>query len=166
MATASFGQGFTATPLQVLNAFVAIANKGKLMKPYIIDEIRLPDGRVEKNQPQFLKQIIFENTANTLGAMLASVVKYGHAKKATVEGYYIAGKTGTAQAVDPGTGKYSADITNHTFVGFAPVDNPAFVVLIKLERPRNVQWAESSAVPMFGELAQFLLNYLKIPPSY
>jgi len=166
MATASFGQGFTATPLQVLNAFAAIANKGKLMKPYIIDEVRHPDGKVEKTQPQFLRQIILEKTANTLGAMLASVVKYGHADKAAVEGYYIAGKTGTAQAVDPGTGRYSADITNHTFVGFAPVDNPAFVMLIKLDRPRNVEWAASSAAPLFGEIAQFLLNYLEIPPSY
>lgn len=166
MATASFGQGFTATPLQVLNAFAAIANKGKLMQPYIIDEIDYPGGKVEKTQPQFLRQIILEKTANTLGAMLASVVKYGHAKSAAVDGYYIAGKTGTAQAVDPGTREYSEDLTNHTFVGFAPVDNPAFVMLIKLNRPRNVEWAASSAAPLFGEITQFLLNYLEIPPSY
>jgi len=165
MATASFGQGFTATPIQVLNAFAAIANKGKLMKPYIIDEVRHSDGRVEKTEPQFLRQIILEKTANTLSAMLASVVKYGHAKKAAVEGYYIAGKTGTAQTVDPNTGKYSENVSNHTFVGFAPVDNPAFVMLIKLDKPQAV-WAESTAVPLFGDIAQFLLNYLEIPPKY
>jgi len=166
MATASYGQGFTATPIQILNAFAAIANQGKLMKPYIVDEVRYADGKTEKTQPQFIGQIILEKTANTLAAMLASVVKYGHSKRAAVEGYYIAGKTGTAQVVDPGTGEYSSDITNHTFVGFAPVDNPAFVMLIKLDRPRNALWAESSAAPLFGEIAQFLLNYLEIPPSY
>lgn len=165
MATGSFGQGFTATPLQILDAFAAIANKGKLMKPYIIDEIRHPDGRVEKTQPQFLRQVILEKTANTLSAMLASVVKYGHAKRAAVKGYYIAGKTGTAQTVDPNTGKWSENTANHTFVGFAPVDNPAFVMIIKLDKPQ-VTWAESSVVPLFGEIAQFLLNYLGIPPSY
>lgn len=165
MATASFGQGFTATPLQVLNTFAAVANQGKVMKPFIVDEVRYADGRVEKTVPQFLNQAVSPKTASTLSAMLASVVKYGHAKKAAVEGYYIAGKTGTAQTVDQNIGKYSENISNHTFVGFAPVDNPAFVMLIKLDKPQAV-WAESTAVPLFGDIAQFLLNYLGIPPSY
>ncbi|HAH04767.1 MAG: Peptidoglycan glycosyltransferase [Parcubacteria group bacterium GW2011_GWA2_43_17] len=166
MATASFGQGFTATALQVLNAFAAIANKGKMMKPYIVDQIVQPDGKVQKTEPEFVRQVITTQTARTLSAMLASVVKYGHATRAGVPGYYIAGKTGTAQVADQTTGQYSTDVTMHSFVGFAPVDDPKFVVLVKLSRPRGVAWADSSAAPLFGEIAKFLLNYLEVPPSY
>ena len=166
MATGSYGQGFTATPIQIVNAFAAIANGGKLMKPYIIDEIRYSDGEVKKSQPQFLRQIILEKTATTLSAMLASVIKYGHAKRAGVEGYYVAGKTGTAQVADQETGKYSTTATIHSFVGFAPIENPRFVMLTKLTHPRSVEFAASSAAPLFGEIAQFLLNYFRVPPSY
>lgn len=166
MATASFGQGFTATPLQIISAFSAIANGGKLMKPYIVDEIKYPDGKAEKQAPQFLRQIILEKTANTLSAMLASVVKYGHAKRAQIPGYFIAGKTGTAQVANPETGKYYEDKAIHSFVGFAPIDKPRFVMLTKLTNPKGINFAESSAVPLFGEIAQFLLNYLRIPPAF
>jgi len=166
MATASFGQGITATPLQIAAAFGAIANGGKLMKPYIVDEIHSPDGKITETQPEFKSQIILEKTANTLSAMLASVVKYGHSKRAGVDGYYIAGKTGTAQVAEPDTGKYSTDKSIHSFVGFAPIEAPRFVMLVKLDHPRGVAFAESSAAPLFGEIAKFLLNYLKVPPSY
>ncbi len=166
MATASFGQGFTATPLQIISAFSAIANGGKLMRPYIVEELKQPDGKIEKTQPQFLRQVIQEKTATTLSAMLASVVKAGHAKRAAIPGYYIAGKTGTAQVADPETKKYSPDKTIHSFIGFAPIENPRFVMLTKLDHPRSVRFAESSAVPLFSEIAQFLLNYLKVPPTF
>ena len=166
MATASFGQGITATPLQIAAAFGTIANGGKLMKPYIVDEIHSPDGKITETQPEFKSQIILEKTANTLSAMLASVVKYGHSKRAGVDGYYIAGKTGTAQVAEPDTGKYSTDKSIHSFVGFAPIEAPRFVMLVKLDHPRGVAFAESSAAPLFGEIAKFLLNYLKVPPSY
>jgi cell division protein FtsI/penicillin-binding protein 2 len=166
MATASFGQGITVTPLQVVSAFGAIANKGKLMKPYIIDKVEYPDGKVEQTQPQLIRQVIGEQTALTLSAMLASVVKYGHSKRAGVEGYYIAGKTGTAQVADPATGKYSASRTIHSFIGFAPVENPRFVMMIKLDHPKGIRFAESSAAPLFGEISKFLLNYFQVPPAY
>jgi len=166
MATASFGQGFTATPLQVLNSFAVIANKGKMMTPYIVDKIIYPGGKEEKTEPKFVRQVITTQTAQTLSAMLASVVKYGHATRAGVKGYYIAGKTGTAQVADPETGKYSTSVTTHSFVGFAPVDDPKFVMLVKLSHPRSVEFAASSAAPLFGEIAQFLLNYFKVPPAY
>jgi stage V sporulation protein D (sporulation-specific penicillin-binding protein) len=164
MATASFGQGIMVTPIQVTAAFSAIANQGKLMKPYIVDEIRYPDGKVKKTQPQFVRQVITPQTAITLSAMLASVVKSGHAKGAAIPGYYIAGKTGTAEVAEGG--KYLANNNDHSFVGYAPVDNPQFVMLVKLDHPRGVQYAESSVVPLFAELSKYLLNYLRIPPSY
>lgn len=165
MATASFGQGITVTPLQMVMAFSAIANGGNLMKPYLVEKIVKADGSEEVFKPESAGQVIKPQTATTLSAMLASVVKYGHAKKASVDGYYIAGKTGTAQVAGK-YGGYEEGRTIHTFVGYAPVDKPRFVMLTKVDFPKNALWAESSAVPLFGEIAQYLLNYLKVPPSF
>jgi len=82
-----------------------------------------------------------------------------------VPGYFIAGKTGTAQVADQETGKYSTDKTIHSFVGFAQIDNPRYVMLVKLSHPKGIAFAESSAVPLFSEISQFLLNYLKVAPN-
>ncbi|MEK9183212.1 MAG: penicillin-binding protein 2 [Patescibacteria group bacterium] len=163
LATASFGQGITATPMQLASAFGAIANQGKLYKPYIISEIRQPDGTAEKRVPQMVRQVISARSARLLGGMLTTVVREGHGKKAGVEGYYIGGKTGTAQI--PGTnGEYVESATNQTFIGFGPVDDPVFVMLVKYEEPER-RFAEYTAVPTFGEIAKFLLQYLEIPPN-
>lgn len=163
LATASFGQGITATPMQLASAFSAIANQGKLYKPYIVAEIRQPDGTVEKRAPQLVRQVISTRAARLLGGMLTTVVREGHGKKAGVAGYYIGGKTGTAQIAGP-NGEYVESATNQTFIGFGPVDDPAFVMLVKYEEPQRI-YAESTAVPTFGEIAKFLLQYLEIPPN-
>lgn len=165
MATASYGQGFMVTPLEIVSAFSAVANGGKMMKPYIIEEVKYANGKNVKTEPQLVRQVIADKTAITLSAMLGSVVKFGHAQSAAIPGYYIAGKTGTAQVVDPVTKKYSVDRTIQSFVGFAPLDNPRFVMLTKLTYPKN-EWAESSVAPLFKTIGEFLLNYLKVPPSY
>lgn len=164
-ATASFGQGISVTPLQVVAAYAAIANGGKLVKPYIVDEIDKSDGSKIKTQPKVLKQVISGRTAALLGGMLVSVVENGHGKRAGVPGYYVAGKTGTAQVPKKDGAGYEPDITIGSFVGFAPVEDPKFVMLVKIDHPRDVIWAESSAAPLFGEIAKFMLNYLKVPPS-
>ncbi len=164
-ATASFGQGISVTPIQVITAYAAVANGGKLVKPYIVDEIIKNNGEKHKTQPKILKQVISTRTATLLGGMLVSVVENGHGKKASVPGYYVAGKTGTAQVPKKdGTG-YEPDITIGSFVGFAPVDDPKFVMLVKIDHPRTTIWAEATAAPLFGEIAKFMLNYLKMPPS-
>ncbi len=160
-ATASFGQGITATPLQLAMAYGAIANGGKLLKPYIVEEIRYSSGKIEKIKPQEIRQILDNRSTVLLRAMLVNVVDHGHAKLAGVKGYYIGGKTGTAQI--PGLGGYSLD-TNHSFVGIAPIDDPKFVMVVKFEKPQ-MEWAESTASPVFGEIAKFALQYYKIPPS-
>ena len=165
MATASFGQGFTVTPLEVVSAFSAVANNGQIMKPYIIEEVKYANGKTVKTEPQLVRQVISEKTATTLAAMLGSVVKFGHAQGAAIPGYYIAGKTGTAQVFDPITKKYSVDKTIQSFIGFAPLEDPRFVMLTKLTNPK-IEWAESSAVPLFKTIGEFLLNYFKVPPSY
>ncbi len=162
-ATASFGQGFMVTPLQVAMAFGAIANGGVLKKPLIIDEIRHADGSVEKRTPQDVAQVMSPKNARTLGAMLVSVVEHGHGKRAGVPGYYIGGKTGTAQ-VASASGGYSLDNTIGSFAGFGPVEDPKFAMVVRIDRPRDVVWAESTAAPLFGELAAFLLQYYEVPP--
>jgi len=165
LATGSFGQGISVTPLQLAVAYGAIANHGKLMKPHIVDRIIEPDGDVIKTKPQEVRQVVSERTATLLSGMLVSVVKNGHGKRAGVDGYFVGGKTGTAQVPRKDAPGYDPDITIGSFAGFAPVEDPQFAMLVKIDRPRDVQWAESSAAPLFGELAQYLLNYYKIPPE-
>lgn len=165
MVTASFGQGISSTLLQLTNAFGAIANGGKLMEPYIVDEIVKPNSTSVKTEPRIIRQVISSKTATTLGAMLVNVVRNGHGKRAGVPGYFVAGKTGTAQIPREDGPGYDPDLTIGSFCGFAPVDNPKFVMCVKMDKPRSVQWAESTAAPLFGSLAQFMLNYYGVPPE-
>lgn len=160
-ATGSFGQGLTVTPLQMVGAYGAIANGGDLMKPYIIDRIEYSDGRVEKTSPKKIRQVLSKKSADLVAGMLVNVVENGHAKRAKMEEYYLGGKTGTAQI--PGPGGYSED-TIHSFVGFGPVGNPKFVMIVKYEKPER-KYAESTAVPTFAEISKFLLNYYQVPPN-
>lgn len=163
-ATAAFGQGITVTPLQIVTAYAALANGGLLMKPYIVDELRYADGTVERTEPQEIRQVVSPATATTVGAMLVSVVEYGHGKKAGVPGYYIGGKTGTAQIARNGV--YSTTEFNGSFAGYGPVQDPVFAMIVKIENPKEgVIYAESTAAPVFGEIAAFLLEYYGVAPE-
>lgn len=164
-ATASFGQGLSVTPIQLSAAYVALANGGRLMKPYVVDEIIRPDGTRIKTKPQEIGQAISLRASRVITGMLVSAVLRGHGKRAGVPGYYVAGKTGTAQVPDPQGPGYLKDVTIGSFAGYAPADNPRFVMLVKIDHPRDVQFAESSAAPLFGKLASFLLTYLQVPPE-
>lgn len=164
MATASFGQGITVTPLQMVAAYATIANQGKLSMPYIIEKIIKEDDTVLETKPQVLRQVISPRAATLVSGMLVSVVREGHSKRAGVPGYYIAGKTGTAQVADKETGTYG-DRTIHSFVGFGPVDHPRFVMITRLDDPKDVPFAASSAAPLFGEIADFVLKYYEVPPD-
>jgi cell division protein FtsI/penicillin-binding protein 2 len=146
-------------------AFGAIANGGKLMAPHIVDSRTAPDGTVTRVEPQAVRQVITKRAASLVGGMLTNVVENGHGKRAGVPGYWVAGKTGTAQISRSDGLGYEKDASIGSFVGYAPVDDPAFVMLVKLERPKDVEWAESSAAPLFGDIAKFLLQYLQIPPE-
>lgn len=165
LATNSFGQGLTATPIQLVAAFGAIANGGKLMQPYVVDEITYPDGKVEPRGPKVVRQVLRADTAATLGAMLVNVVEKGHGKRAGVKGYYVAGKTGTAQVRATTGSGYDPHKTIGSFAGFAPVENPKFVMLTRIDVPKDVQFAESSAAPLFGEVMDFLLKYYDVAPT-
>ncbi|MBI5221449.1 MAG: penicillin-binding protein 2 [Candidatus Magasanikbacteria bacterium] len=160
---ASFGQGITATPLQLATAFSALANGGKLIKPYIVSEIVKPDGTLVKTWPEVIRQVISPKTSNLISGMLVSVVEKGYDKKAKVPGYYLAGKTGTAQIA--AKGGYSGEVI-HTFAGYGPVSNPRFVILLRLDKPQGVAFAADTLSPLFRQLANFLINYYQIPPDY
>ncbi|RMD59745.1 penicillin-binding protein 2 [Candidatus Parcubacteria bacterium] len=162
LATAAFGQGIAVTPLQMAMAYGAIANGGILMKPFIVKEIKWSDGSVDKIQPKQIRRVISERAALLLGGMMTNVIENGHAKRAAIPGYYVAGKTGTAQVPDKKRRGYS-DKTIHTFIGFAPADEPRFVMLVRLDDPKDVRFAASSAAPLFGEIGKFLLNYWQVP---
>ncbi len=163
-ATASFGHGITVTPMQMIAAYSVLANGGKLMQPYVVGEVKHADGTIEKTQPKALRQVITKRAATLTTGMLIDVVENGHGKRAGVPGYWVAGKTGTAQIPKSGGG-YEKDAAIGSFIGYAPADNPAFVMLVRIDRPRDVLWAESSVAPTFGEIAKFLLHYMEIPPE-
>lgn len=164
-ATGSYGQGLTVTPLQLAAAYAAVANGGVLMKPSIVDEIRRPDGAIEKRQPKMVRRVVSERAARLLTGMLTAVVERGHGKRAGIPGYWIAGKTGTAQIPKKDGPGYEADDTIGSFAGFGPIDDPKFAMVVRIDRPKDVQFAESSAAPLFGDIAKFLLDYYEIPPT-
>lgn len=162
-ATASFGQGIAVTPLQMIMPYQAIANQGLMMKPHIIQAIIHPNGKREEIVPKAAGQVISEKTAATVGAMLVNVVENGHSHKAAIPGYYIGGKTGTAQIAT--AGGYVKNQFIHTFIGLAPIENPAFVMLVKIDKAEGVIYAEGSALPLWREIAEFILNYYAIPKT-
>ncbi len=158
-ATASFGQGIEITPIQLVRAFCSIANGGKLIRPYIAEN---------QNQPEVITTPISKKTASELTAMLVSVTENGFAKGARIPGYYIAGKTGTAQVSWTALGINKKGYSNKTiqsFIGFAPAFSPRFLILVKLDNPKT-RTAEYSAVPCFQKLAKYIIDYWQIPPDY
>lgn len=164
-ATISFGQGISTTPIQIVTAFTALANKGIMVKPHVLSDVLEGDEEVRKVETTEIGQVISEEDAKKVTEMLVSVVENGHGKKARVEGYRVAGKTGTAEIPKP-DGGYEEEGHIGSFVGYAPADDAKFVMLVKFNRPKNVEWAESSAAPIFGEIADWLLNsYLKVPKT-
>lgn len=164
--TASFGQGISVTPIQMIQAFTALANEGKMMRPYVVQSKTYQDGKTENTGQKEVSRPISDRTAHTISAMLVDVVDNGHGKRAGVPGYSIAGKTGTAQ-VPRKDGKPGYEENNNigSFIGYGPVEDPQFLMLVRIDHPRDVLFAESTAAPLFGQMAQFILNYMHVPPT-
>lgn len=165
IATMSIGQSIAVTPIQLASAISAIANKGMLLKPRIIKEVRNSDGSVDRNSEIVqVRQVIQENTATTLIGMLEQVVASGGGSKASVKGYRIAGKTGTAEKLkDDGSGY----LTGHyiaSFAGFAPVEDPQITVLVIIDDPNGIYYGGQIAAPIAGEIFEQVLRYLNIKP--
>lgn len=162
-ATVSFGQGIEITPLQLIKAYSVIANQGKMVQPYVVE--RINEEEVGKTEA---KEVISLKTASQLTAMLVSVIENGYSKAARIPGYYIAGKTGTAQIPWSALGidkKGYSDNTWQSFIGFAPAFDPQFLIMVKLDNP-EARTAEYSALPVFKKLAKYVIDYYRIPPDY
>jgi cell division protein FtsI (penicillin-binding protein 3)/stage V sporulation protein D (sporulation-specific penicillin-binding protein) len=164
IATSSFGQGIDLNPMQIVRAFCALANGGKLVKPYIVEKIvnEMDEGYTK---PELSRQIISKQTLSSLTKMLVSVIDNGFNKVAKIPGYYFAGKTGTAQVALANGKGYDKDKTIQSFIGFGPAYNPQFLILVKLDNPK-VASSSLSAVPVFKKLAQYMISYWQIPPDY
>lgn len=163
--TASFGQGITVTPIQLATAYSAIANGGNLYQPRIVKAVVDSNNQKREIKPEIISKVISQNAANQVSLMLEKNVTNGHGKTAGVPGYRLAGKTGTAQIADKEKGGYVEDATTGSFAGFGPVDNPEFVILVVIDDPKDVKWAESTAGPVFGEMSKFMLEHYGIEPT-
>lgn len=164
-ANMSFGQGISVTMIQMTMAVAAIANGGKLYQPELVHQVLSPDGSVQTIQPRIVNpHVIAANTGSALTQMMIATVEHGSGYLAAEKGYKIAGKTGTAQVPLPGGG-YDPKLNIGSFVGFAPADNPRFVVMVRINEPQTDGFAETTTVPAFGQIVHWLLNYYQIPPS-
>ncbi len=163
-AVASFGQGIQITSLQMIQAISAIANEGKINKPYVVEKIISAKGDTKEQKITPPKQVISKDTAIELSAMMVSVVENGGGRRAKVPGYLVAGKTGTAQMSNPKGGYYD-DRTIQSFVGFAPANSPKFAILIRMDNPKQSDAASSCAAPIFGKLAKYIIDLKQIPPT-
>lgn len=161
LATIAFGQGVSASPLQVVNAFNVLANGGFLLKPKIIDKIN-EGGRIIQIPTKSIRQVISRETSDTLINLLESAVSGGEAKYFVIKDYKIAGKTGTAQI--PENGRYSPDRTNATFVGFLSGDRKISMI-VKLEEPKASIYAAETAVPLWMEIVTQLVKFYGIAPD-
>jgi cell division protein FtsI/penicillin-binding protein 2 len=165
-ATASFGQGVEMTPIQMIKAFSAITNEGKMVTPYLVEKTFKNSVLEEKEITQTL--VISKDTATTLTKMLVDVIEGAYSKSAKIDGYWIGGKTGTAQISNGALGINKAgysDSTYQSFIGFAPAYDPEFLILVKLFNPETKS-AEYSAIPTFRKVAKYIIDYYQIPPDY
>ena len=163
-ATASFGQGIAVTSIELISAISALANKGELMKPYIVDRIIYEDGRESVNNPEVIRSVVSSKTALRITSMMVSVIENGFGKPARIPGYSIAGKTGTAQVSDKESGGYSEE-TIHSFAAFAPAFDPKFIILMKLDEPQGIRFAADSLTKPSKEIIKYILDYYEIPPD-
>lgn len=159
------GQEVGVTPLQMINAVSAIANGGLLYRPRVVLALERGGSQAEQEQEPQLepRRVVRETTAAAMRAMLEGVVLNGTGTKAQLDGYTSAGKTGTAQKIDPATGRYSATQLIASFVGFAPINNPAVTILVQLDSPAGLHEGGSVAAPVFKRIAEQALSYLNVP---
>ena len=163
IATMSMGQSIAVTPMQLVTAVAAVANDGQRLRPQIVREVRDQNGELIRGfQPDIIKQVVDKQTAQEVKSVLESVVENGTGKSAYLEGYRIAGKTGTAQKV--GEGGYMAGKYIASFAGFTPADNPKIVMLVVIDEPIGLYYGGQIAAPAFAAVMKDILQYLEIMP--
>jgi cell division protein FtsI/penicillin-binding protein 2 len=174
LLTSSFGQGISVTPIQMIQAWMALANGGVLIQPQIVKAV-LPDGQEKQDiETTVIRRVLSEDASQKISAMLVSAVDNGVAIPGKVDGYRVAGKTGTSQIAcadntrcKNGSYEKGEGTTVTSFGGYAPIEKPKFVVLVKFERPRigDNTWGSTTAAPVFKDLMKFLLQYYDIAPD-
>jgi cell division protein FtsI (penicillin-binding protein 3) len=167
IASVSMGQEVGVTPLQMITAVSSIANGGLLYKPHIVQEMKRGDsvepleGLSALTEP---KRVIRPETAATIRNLMEGVIQHGTGPKARLDGWTAAGKTGTAQKIDPATGKYSRSSVIASFTGFAPINNPAVTILVSVDSPGGYPHGGGEvAAPVFKRIAEQILPYLDVP---
>lgn len=162
----SLGQEIGVTPIQLVTAFSAIANDGWLMKPYVVSGVMENGNITKKFYPEIEKRVISSETAAEMTRILIKVVgEGGTGERASIDGYRVAGKTGTAQKIDPKTGLYSDRFFISSFIGYAPAEDPRIVLLVVVDSPKGIAWGGSVAAPVFKDIAEDVLFYLNAPSS-
>ena len=161
----AIGQEVGVTPLQMATAYGILANGGTWVKPHLVRELRAPDGAVLFQAKPEARTALKSETAAALRGMMEGVTLHGTARKAQLDGYSAAGKTGTAQKIDPRTHTYSATKYIGSFVGFAPVSNPAVVIIVVINEPRGAYHGGDVAAPVFRQIAEDILPELSVTPD-
>lgn len=167
LATISFGQGLSVSALQLTTAISAIANGGTLMQPYVVDRIMDSKGNVVKQfSPVSRQRVVSAETAKNVARMMEAVAaEGGTGTNASVDGYKVAGKTGTAQKADPVTKGYSVDKRTASFVGFVPAEKPRLTILVVIDEPKTSSYGGVVAAPAFSAIAKQSLCYLRVSPT-
>jgi len=165
LVTHAFGQGITVTMIQMAEALSAMANGGIMMQPFIVDSIEKSPNQWVKTEATTLGQIIQPSTAKTMAGLMVGAVEDGVSHNNAMPNYYIAAKTGTSQTYKNGKPLSGAGTTIATVGGFGPIDNPRFVILAKLDRPRSSEWADTTTSNLFKSVAEYLFDYYSIPPD-
>ena len=166
LAVGSYGHGIAATPLQVLNAYSALANGGKLYEPRLVERITDYEGEeIFHHAPAVIRQAIPPGISGRVKRILRAVVERGTGKNAAVPGYSIAGKTGTSKKIDPRTGKYLTGKNVASFAGFFPVAEPQYTILVVLDNPKGLTYGGETAAPAFQEIAKKIITLKGIKPD-
>lgn len=167
LGTIAFGQGISATPIQMTAAFASIANGGKLMRPYVVDKVVNNQGiTLMRSVPTPVSQSIRKETAKTMMGILEGVVTQGGTgTKAASKEYTFAGKTGTAQKVTEGTGHYATGKYYASFIGFAPSNDPKLAIFVGIDEPKGAYYGGAISAPVFKEIAEAALKYLSVPSA-
>ena len=165
LASISFGQEIAVTPLQMVVALSAIANGGTLMEPHIAKAL-MRDGKIIKEiKPKKIRRVISEKTSRQMMEILKFVVENGTGKKAAIDGFEVAGKTGTAQKYITETQSYSKTEFISSFIGYAPADNPRLAILVMIDNPKGRHWGGVVAAPVFVKIAEKSLRHLNVTSS-
>lgn len=163
MITKAFGQGISVTPIQMAQAYTALGNNGVMMRPMLVKKITYPDGRTEEFEPEIVRQVLTEQTTAKVTAMLTSTAE--SYVTLALNNHYFAGKTGTAQTYKNGRALSGAGTTKTTFIGYGPIEEAQFLVIVKMDYPRSSEWAESTSGRVGSKILAFLYDYYNVPPD-